>query len=117
MFHAPELICRTLELGVTRRMILVCPSPRWVGISHESGVLNICRSRPSLDPTDHCWLIEGREVSRDVQPPPRAPTARAMTNSEVINAAVAWMPIRILVRLVSGMVSVGLKALEFVVDR
>ena len=52
-----------------------------------------------------------------IQPPPRAPTARAMTSSEVISAAVAWMPIRILAREVSGMVSVGLKALEFVVDR
>ena len=54
---------------------------------------------------------------RDVQPPPRAPTARAMTSSEVIRAAVAWMPMRILARLVRGMVSVGLNALELVVDR
>ena len=52
-----------------------------------------------------------------VQPEPRAPTARAMTSSEVISAAVACTPIRILTRLVNGMVSVGLNALEFVVDR
>ena len=56
-------------------------------------------------------------VSIGVQPPPRAPTARAMTSSEVMSAAVAWMPMSILARLVRGMVSVGLNALEFVVDR
>src|SRR5690349_17959956 len=38
-----------------------------------------------------------------------------MTNSEVINAAVACTAIRILARLVNGMVSVGLNALELVV--
>ena len=57
------------------------------------------------------------EIPRQFQPPPRAPTARAMTSSEVMSAAVARMPMRILVRLVNGMVSVGLNALEFVVDR
>jgi len=40
-----------------------------------------------------------------------------MTSSEVTNAAVACTPIRILARLVNGMVSVGLNALEFVVDK
>ena len=55
---------------------------------------------------------------RTVHPPaPRAPTARAMTRREVTNAAVAWTPIRIFARLVNGIVSVGLNALEFVVDR
>lgn len=50
-------------------------------------------------------------------PPPRAPTARAMTSSDVINAGVACTPIRIFARLANGIVSVGLNALEFVVDR
>jgi len=35
----------------------------------------------------------------------------------VISAAVACTPIRILTRLVNGMVSVGPNALEFVVDK
>jgi hypothetical protein len=47
---------------------------------------------------------------------PNEPTARAMTSNDVSRAAVASMPIRILARLESGIVSVGLKALEFVVD-
>jgi hypothetical protein len=46
----------------------------------------------------------------------RALTARAMTSSEVINAAVAWTAISIFMRLLSGIVSVGLNALELVVD-
>ena len=50
-------------------------------------------------------------------PPPREPTARAITSNEVISAAVACSPISALARLVSGIVSVGLKALELVVDR
>jgi hypothetical protein len=50
-------------------------------------------------------------------PAPNAPTARAMTSSEVSSAAVASIPISVLARLVSGMVSVGLNALEFVSDR
>ena len=37
-----------------------------------------------------------------------------MTSSEVSSAAVASRPIRVLARAVSGMVSVGLKALELV---
>ena len=47
----------------------------------------------------------------------RAPTARAMTSSEVSSAAVPSMPMSTLARLVSGMVSVGLNALLLVVDR
>ncbi len=39
-----------------------------------------------------------------------------MTSSEVISVAVACTPIRILARDVNGMVSVGLNALELVVD-
>ena len=68
------------------------------------------RRRPSTSSPGHPRV-------RGVQPEPRAPTARAMTSSEVISAAVACTPIRILTRLVNGMVSVGLNALEFVVDR
>ena len=40
-----------------------------------------------------------------------------MTSSEVIDAAVACTAIRTLARLVNGMVSVGLNALELVVYR
>jgi hypothetical protein len=40
-----------------------------------------------------------------------------MTRSDVSSAAVAWIPINTLARLVNGMVSVGLNALEFVSDR
>ncbi len=47
----------------------------------------------------------------------KRPTARAITNNEVNNAAMASMPISILARFVSGMVSVGLNALELVNDR
>src|SRR6478609_2763394 len=56
-------------------------------------------------------------TSQAQPPPPRAPTARAITSNDVINAAVACTAIRILARLVNGIVSVGLNALEFVVDR
>ncbi len=45
---------------------------------------------------------------------PRDPTARAMTSSEVNRAAVASTPINTLARALSGIVSVGLKALELV---
>jgi hypothetical protein len=48
--------------------------------------------------------------------PPSEPTARAMTIKEVSSAAVACSPINALARLVSGIVSVGLKALELVRD-
>src|SRR3954447_15467643 len=46
----------------------------------------------------------------------KAPTARAMTSREVKSAAVACIPMRIFTRLVKGIVSVGLNALELVVD-
>ena len=46
----------------------------------------------------------------------RTLTAQAITSSEVINAAVAWTAISIFIRLLSGIVSVGLNALELVVD-
>jgi hypothetical protein len=46
----------------------------------------------------------------------RALTAQAIPSSEVINAAVAWTTISIFIRLLSGIVSVGLNALELVVD-
>jgi hypothetical protein len=49
-------------------------------------------------------------------PPPSEPTARAMTSKAVSSAAVACSPINALARLVSGIVSVGLKALELVRD-
>ena len=49
-------------------------------------------------------------------PSPSDPTARAMTIKEVSSAAVACSPINALARLVSGIVSVGLKALELVRD-
>ena len=49
-------------------------------------------------------------------PPPSDPTARAMTIKEVRSAAVACSPINALARLVSSIVSVGLKALELVRD-
>jgi hypothetical protein len=61
-------------------------------------------ARPPAGRTDH-------------PPAPKTPTARAMTRREVTNAAVACTPIRIFARLVNGIVSVGLNALEFVVDR
>ena len=62
-------------------------------------------------------LLPACRRGRTVHPPaPRAPTARAMTRREVTNAAVACTPIRIFARLVNGIVSVGLNALEFVVD-
>ena len=48
--------------------------------------------------------------------PPREPTARAMTSREMSNAEVACTPISALARIDSGMVSVGLKALELVSD-
>jgi hypothetical protein len=44
-------------------------------------------------------------------PPPRAPTARAITSNDVISAAVACSAIKIFARLVNGIVSVGLNAL------
>src|SRR6478609_4212749 len=63
-------------------------------------------------------LLPACRRGRTVHPPaPRAPTARAMTRREVTNAAVACTPMRIFARLVNGIVSVGLNALEFVVDR
>jgi hypothetical protein len=43
-------------------------------------------------------------------------TARAITRSEVTKAAIACTPIKTLARVDSGMVSVGLKAVEFVTD-
>lgn len=43
-------------------------------------------------------------------------TARAITRSEVTKAAIACMPIITLARVDSGMVSVGLKAVEFVTE-
>jgi len=46
-----------------------------------------------------------------------APTARATITRVTINAAVACSPINILARVLSGMVSVGLNALELVSDR
>ena len=49
-------------------------------------------------------------------PPPSEPTARAMTIKAVSSAAVACSPINALARLVRGIVSVGLKALELVRD-
>jgi hypothetical protein len=49
--------------------------------------------------------------------PLSAPTARAMTSRDVTKAAVAWTPMSTLARELSGMVSVGLKALELVVDK
>jgi hypothetical protein len=49
-------------------------------------------------------------------PPPSDPTARAMTSKEVRSAAVACSPMNTLARLVRGIVSVGLKALELVSD-
>lgn len=48
---------------------------------------------------------------------PMTPTARATTSREVSSAAVAWVPISSLARLVNGIVSVGLNALELVSDR
>jgi hypothetical protein len=48
---------------------------------------------------------------------PRAPTARATTINEVSSAVVASIPINAFARLVNGMVSVGLNALELVVDK
>jgi hypothetical protein len=61
--------------------------------------------------------VTSRNVKRArcVQPP-SAPTARATTSRDVSSAAVASMPINALARLLNGIVSVGLKALEFVVD-
>ena len=53
----------------------------------------------------------------DQPPPPSEPTARAMTSSDVSRAAVASTPMRIFARLVNGIVSVGLNALELVSDR
>ena len=47
-------------------------------------------------------------------PPPSDPTARAITSKEVRSAAVACSPMNTLARLVRGIVSVGLKALELV---
>ena len=47
---------------------------------------------------------------------PSDPTAKATSTSDMSNAAVAWTPIRIFALLLSGMVSVGLNALEFVRD-
>ena len=47
---------------------------------------------------------------------PREPTARAMTISEVNRAADASTPMSSLARVDSGIVSVGLNALEFVVE-
>ena len=47
-------------------------------------------------------------------PPPSDPTARAMTSKEVSSAAVACSPINAFARVVRGIVSVGLKALELV---
>jgi hypothetical protein len=49
-------------------------------------------------------------------PPPSDPTARAMTSKEVRRAAVACRAMNALARLVRGIVSVGLKALELVSD-
>jgi len=49
-------------------------------------------------------------------PPPSDPTARAMTSKEVRSAAVACSPMNTLARLVRGIVSVGLNALELVSD-
>lgn len=46
--------------------------------------------------------------------PPSEPTARAITSRDVSSAAVASMPINALAREDSGMVSVGLNALELV---
>ena len=46
--------------------------------------------------------------------PPSEPTARAITSSDVSSAAVASMPMSALARVESGMVSVGLNALELV---
>lgn len=48
---------------------------------------------------------------------PREPTARATSSSDTKSAAVAWMAMSTFARLVSGIVSVGLKALELVTDR
>ena len=46
-----------------------------------------------------------------------APTARAMISRLVSSAAVACTLIKALARVVRGMVSVGLNALELVTDR
>jgi len=56
------------------------------------------------------------EVADPVQPP-REPTARATSSRDTRSAAVAWMAMSTFARLVSGIVSVGLKALELVTDR
>ena len=49
--------------------------------------------------------------------PPIEPTARAITSKVVSRAAVASTPMNTLARVESGMVSVGLKALELVSER
>ena len=48
---------------------------------------------------------------------PSEPTARATTSSDVNSAALAWTAINAFARLLNGMVSVGLKALELVIER
>ena len=49
--------------------------------------------------------------------PPREPTARATSSRDTRSAAVAWTAMSTFARLLSGIVSVGLKALELVTDR
>ena len=61
-----------------------------------------------------CSLVG--EVADPVQPP-RVPTARATSSRDTRSAAVAWMAMSTFARLVSGIVSVGPKALELVTDR
>ena len=73
---------------------------------------HVCRHARSVGPTD---LRRGVLAVLRLGYP-REPTARAMTSSEVSNAAVASTPMRILALLLNGIVSVGLNALEFVVD-
>ena len=99
---------------------LVRPSAGYV-LAAEPGPL---AQPPDAQIYQRCTRQAGtRGIDRDrtrrraTHPGPREPTARAITNSEVISAAVACIPIRIFARLVNGIVSVGLNALEFVVDR
>src|SRR6478735_12820457 len=64
-------------------------------------------------------LSEPKRLLMYAVPPahcPRAPIARATTSSDVSRAAVASRPMSVLARAVRGIVSVGLKALEFVSD-
>ena len=93
-----------------------CPVSLWRTRLQYIGVVGARRGHPSALHGPHGHPGQSR-TPRSSQPEPREPTARAITNSDVINAAVACIPIRIFARLVNGIVSVGLNALEFVVDK